>query len=466
MSISMNRKSANLLIGLAGYAVLVPLSYWAACLIRFDTAGEFQKKFPPIFLGLMTIVYLIVFHFFDLYSPPKRSAWGRLFLKIIMASVTAAVLSSLLKYLLYFIPIGRGILAITTGLVVGGVFLWKIGSTLSLRFFRGLQGVLVIGSGKDAEDIGAAVLAHPEELRLDGYVTIYGSKAEFLRADEAEPRREISLDELPAFLKGNGIEIVILALPSPIDPGLIGRLFRLQLEAIEVVDVFEMTQRLRQRIPISRIPDEDWILRTKGFSAVNSGIYMKIKRMFDVAISAVGLGLSFPLWPFIALLIKLDSKGPIFYSQKRMGRRESVFVLHKFRSMIQAAERNDAQWATKNDPRVTRVGKVLRKLHFDELPQLWNVIRGEMSLVGPRPERPEFVGELKIQIPFYSLRHVVKPGLTGWTQINRPYAASTEDARDKLEYDLYYIAHLRFLFDIKILVDTLLPLRGNPPRTE
>lgn len=462
----MNRKSANLLVGLAGNGILVPLCYWAACLIRFRTPGEFSAKFPPAFLVLMTLVYLTVFYFFDLYSPLKRAAWLRLFLQITIATGTAAVLSSLLKYILFFIPIGRGILVIANLLVVASVFLWKIGSTLSLRFFKGPQGVLVIGEDKDAEDIRAAVLSHPHEMKLAGYWTLRGTEGEFHGPDNSPEPVKVSLDELPVFLKRQAIEIVILASPAPLDPGLISRLFRIQLEAVEVVDVFEMTQRLRKRIPINRIPDRDWFLRTTGFAAVNSGLYMKIKRIVDLVVSTVALGVSLPLWPFIALAVKIDSKGPVFYRQNRLGRQETEFVLHKFRSMIVGAELNEPQWAQKDDPRVTRVGKVLRKLHLDELPQLWNVMRGEMSLVGPRPERPEFVGELKSRIPFYSLRHVLKPGLTGWAQINRPYASTLEDAWDKLEYDLYYIAHLHFLFDLKILVDTLLPFHLTNSKTE
>jgi exopolysaccharide biosynthesis polyprenyl glycosylphosphotransferase len=462
----MNRKLASLLAGLLGNGILVPLSYWTACLIRFGTPLEFSAKFPPVFLGLLTLVYLTVFYFFNLYSPPKRSGWYRIFLQITIAVITAAILMSLLKYVLYLIPIGRGVFVIANGLIIIAVFFWKIVSTLSLNYFRGPQGVLVIGSGKDADDIGLAVLSNPHELRFVGHWIIRGVDADFCSADRSEPPTKVSIDDLPAFLKRHSIDIVILALSSPIDHGLISQLFRVQLEAVEVVDVFEMTQRLRKRIPISRIPDKDWFLRTKGFAAVNSGLYIKIKRILDFSISTVALVLSFPLWPLIALLIKLDSKGPVFYSQNRLGRQESVFLLHKFRSMIEGAEINDPLWAKKDDPRITRVGKVLRKFHLDELPQLWNVMRGEMSLVGPRPERPEFVGALKSQIPYYSLRHVVKPGLTGWAQINLPYASSMEDAWDKLEHDLYYISHLNFLFDLKILVDTLLPLHLSTPRTE
>jgi lipopolysaccharide/colanic/teichoic acid biosynthesis glycosyltransferase len=157
----------------------------------------------------------------------------------------------------------------------------------------------------------------------------------------------------------------------------------------------------------------------------------------------------------IALLIKIESKGPVFYSQRRVGKNGTEFRLHKFRSMVKNAESAAPVWAKENDHRVTRVGRVLRALHLDELPQLWNVLRGEMSLVGPRPERPEFVSRLEREISFYALRHFVKPGLSGWAQINYPYAASTKDSKEKLEYDLYYISRMNLVFDLKILIETL-----------
>jgi exopolysaccharide biosynthesis polyprenyl glycosylphosphotransferase len=215
----------------------------------------------------------------------------------------------------------------------------------------------------------------------------------------------------------------------------------------------DMYQALKWRIPINYIED-NWFLREKGFEYPKNILVMKAKRLIDIIISSFILTLSLPLLPIIALLIKMNSRGPVFYVQKRVGKNESLFSLYKFRSMIDKAEENEAIWAYKNDKRITFVGKILRKLHLDELPQFWNVIRGEMSLVGPRPERPEFIEKLKKKIPYYSLRHFMEPGITGWAQVNFPYASSIEDSQEKLEYDLYYVSHMNMLFDFQVLLKT------------
>ncbi len=180
-----------------------------------------------------------------------------------------------------------------------------------------------------------------------------------------------------------------------------------------------------------------------------------LKRVVDLATAMLGLVISAPLWPLIALAIKLDDEGPVFYSQTRIGQNGSVFRLFKFRTMNVDAENGKSQWASTNDPRVTRVGKWLRKLRLDELPQLYNVLIGEMSIVGPRPERPDIVGELSNVIPFYAERHLVKPGITGWAQISFRYGASIDDSKRKLRFDLYYLKHMSFELDMIIIFRTL-----------
>ena len=182
---------------------------------------------------------------------------------------------------------------------------------------------------------------------------------------------------------------------------------------------------------------------------------MFTKRVLGMIISLCGIIATLPISLFAALCIKLESHGPIFYSQVRCGEKGKLFTLYKFRSMTADAEKETgAVWAEDNDPRITKVGRIIRKLRIDEIPQMWNVLRGDMSFVGPRPERPEFVGELKELIPFYEERMHVKPGITGWAQVCREYGASIEDALEKLQYDLYYIKNMNFLFDLKIMIAT------------
>jgi lipopolysaccharide/colanic/teichoic acid biosynthesis glycosyltransferase len=183
--------------------------------------------------------------------------------------------------------------------------------------------------------------------------------------------------------------------------------------------------------------------------------YSNIKRIADVALGATGLALSLPFWPLIAVLIRMGSRGPVFYGQIRVGKDGKAFRLWKFRSMIQGAESNGAIWAEEEDPRVTPIGRVLRRLHIDELPQFANVLRGEMSIVGPRPERPEFIARLEQALPRYRRRLAVKPGLTGWAQVKYQYASSLETSRVKLGYDLEYVDNMGFLMDIRIMLMTV-----------
>jgi len=178
------------------------------------------------------------------------------------------------------------------------------------------------------------------------------------------------------------------------------------------------------------------------------------KRWLDIASSALSLILSLPLCLFVALAIKLDSSGPVFYRQDRVGQDGKTFTMFKFRSMRNDAEENGPKWAAINDDRITRVGRFIRKYRLDEIPQMINVLKGDMSFIGPRPERPIFVDKFAKEIPYYPQRHVVKPGISGWAQIRYPYGASKEDALEKLKYDLYYIRHFSIFFDISIILET------------
>jgi exopolysaccharide biosynthesis polyprenyl glycosylphosphotransferase len=181
-----------------------------------------------------------------------------------------------------------------------------------------------------------------------------------------------------------------------------------------------------------------------------------IKRIMDIILSSIGLVTASPIIVLTALAIKLDSKGSVLYKQKRIGLNETEFELLKFRSMSVDAEADEQPvWAKENDPRTTRVGRIIRKTRIDEIPQMWNVLKGEMSFIGPRPERPEFVGKLEEDIPYYFFRHAVKPGITGWAQINYRYGASREDAAEKLQYDLFYIKNLSAFLDLRILMKTV-----------
>ena len=248
---------------------------------------------------------------------------------------------------------------------------------------------------------------------------------------------------------------IILAITRDVSDDLFHALLDAQELGIEVLPMPILYEQITGRVPVEHIGDSWYVALPLGKTA-GSGVYRAIKRAFDVACALVGLIGFALLLPFLALAIRLDSAGAIFYSQTRVGQGGRIFTVRKLRTMITGAEQNgQAVWATPNDPRVTRVGRILRRLHLDEVPQFLNVLRGEMSVVGPRPERPELVARLEQQIPFYRLRHAVKPGIAGWavTQADKVY--TVEDARLRVEYDLYYIKHQSIWLDLWILSRTV-----------
>lgn len=254
--------------------------------------------------------------------------------------------------------------------------------------------------------------------------------------------------------KKNHATMIVLLPDAPLDDAIAHELLEAKLHGAMVVDIRSFYEHVAQRLPLSQLTDE-WLLQNEGFSLNTRGSLRRLKRVLDVMISGLMLLFTLPIMLIAAVIVRLESPGPIIYTQKRVGLREKEFTVYKFRSMRADAEKNGAVWAAQNDSRVTRSGKIMRKTRIDELPQLWNVLKGDMSFIGPRPERMAFVQELKKTIPYYGLRHTVKPGLTGWAQVCYPYGASEDDARHKLEYDLYYIKNMSILLDIRIILKTM-----------
>ena len=228
-----------------------------------------------------------------------------------------------------------------------------------------------------------------------------------------------------------------------------------RLAGIPIFSLSDFFESFLFLVPVQEI-NNDWFIRTEGFSMLHSSVAIRVKRISDIFIAIFLLIASIPITLITAITIKLTSRGPLFFSQTRVGVEGKPFTLYKFRTMRNDAEREGAQWASANDPRILPIGRFLRASRIDELPQCWNVLKGEMSVIGPRPERPEFTTMLTESIPYYDLRHVIKPGLSGWAQVMYPYGASTEDSLRKLQYDLYYIKNYSLLLDLNILLRTVL----------
>jgi len=314
------------------------------------------------------------------------------------------------------------------------LFLWrKIFIRLFSSFFK--NRVAIIELTKESENLALALKDNPHL----GYELI-----------EIIPIHAIS--NLSEKIKNFHINTIIVATQELFSKKELQKhLYDCLSHKINILDIARAYEIIFQKIPIYHL-DYLWFL--ENLKEGKRGFEDKTKRVADIVLSCLILVLTSPFWLIIALLIKVDSKGPIFYKQKRVGKNRQDFQLIKFRSMCEKAESNGAVWAEKQDPRATRIGKILRRIHFDELPQMLNIIKGDISLVGPRPERPIFVKQLEEQIPHYQLRHLIKPGFTGWAQIKFRYGRTVNDGFEKFQYDLYYIKNRSLILDLLILLKT------------
>ena len=238
------------------------------------------------------------------------------------------------------------------------------------------------------------------------------------------------------------------------DTKLVEILLNYKLEGLQFYNYLNFYENLEMKLPISDL-DQKWFLENDGFEIYYNNFNMRVKRLLDILMAVIIGTICLPLMLIAAVIVKLGSKGPVLFVQERIGELNRPFDMYKFRSMAQDAEKDGPQWAQKNDARITRFGKFMRLTRIDELPQLWNVIRGDMSFVGPRPEREFFIKQLEKEIPYYNLRHTVKPGLTGWAQIMYQYGSTIDDSYIKLQYDLYYIKHHNIIFDFMIILNTI-----------
>jgi len=316
----------------------------------------------------------------------------------------------------------------------------------------GAKRVLIVGTGEEAAGVerALATLGYPSLAIVGFYPTGHDHDARAVAADRILPDA-LPLSEIVA---GLGVREVIVAVREQRGGVLpLRELIDCRIGGVPVTDLAGVYERVRGEVPIESLK-ASWLIYGQGF--VQGGMRAFVKRTFDVVVSAVMLILTLPVMLATALAIRLESPGLVIYRQERVGLGGRRFTCLKFRSMCADAEHDGvARWAIHADPRVTRVGRFIRKVRIDELPQLFNVLRGEMSFVGPRPERPSFVNELKETIPFYDVRHSVKPGVTGWAQVRYSYGASVEDARKKLQFDLYYVKNHSLFLDLLILVETV-----------
>jgi sugar transferase (PEP-CTERM system associated) len=347
--------------------------------------------------------------------------------------------------------LGRGISLIALPLALVLMVGWRV----SIHWFLGHpdfgERILIVGSGNLAVEVAREVLNRPDAgYRIVGFV---GNDAELLGKSLINPRVIGLTEQLDDIVKREDIDRIVVAMGERRGQLPTDKLLQLSLAGhVSIEEGATFYERVTGRVSLNMIRPS-WLIFTGRGRQVRLAALTRSAVHWLVAF--VGLFLSLPIVAVTAILIKLDSRGPVFYKQERVGKNGRPFVLAKFRSMGVDAETTGPVWASKDDDRTTRVGRIIRKVRIDEIPQFWNILRGEMSFVGPRPERPHFVAQLAQEIPYYEQRHLIAPGLTGWAQIKYPYGASIEDARQKLQYDLFYIKNHSLILDAIVLFETI-----------
>ncbi len=399
---------------------------------------------------LVTTLILASFYLFDLYDFRMIRRRAELLLRLSQALGIGGMALALVFYVWPQMMLGRGVFLISLSLTLTFMAGWRLLAWWLLGHPRLAERVLIMGAGQDAVMLAREMLARREA----GYDVIG-----FIGDDPAQIGQSLInpcvigvMDNLESVVSRRRPDRIVIAMPDRRGRLPLDLLLKLKVrDGVTLDESDAFYERLTGKIGGDRLRLGQLVFADASRWA---RFYKRMRRPADVALTIILGLLASPLMLLTALAIKLDSRGPIFYVQERLGLHNLPFLIIKFRSMRTDAEANGPVWAGQDDSRVTRVGRWIRKLRIDELPQLINIIRGEMSLIGPRPERPVFIRQLEQQIPYYSERHLVKPGLTGWAQVRHPYGASFEDAREKHQYDLYYIKNQSLMLDALILLET------------
>lgn len=403
-------------------------------------------------IALATSVCTLILYFYDLYEYTVVTNRRELMLRLVQA---LGIAWALLALIFYFVPpllLGRGVSVISVPVVLVLLLGWRV----LIHYLMGHpeigEKILVVGTGRAARDTANAVSERRDAgYRIVGFVTENG----------VEPQSKIddvtvlgTTEQLDDIVKGEKVDRIVIAVRERRGTFPTETLLKMSLAGnVNIEECTSFFERVTGQVHIDMLRPSWLIFAGRGRE---TRIMAITRELVHRGLALIGIVVSLPIALLTAILIKLESKGELFYRQERVGKNGHIIKVIKFRSMRTDAEKDGVPiWATTGDDRVTRVGKIIRKIRVDEIPQFWNIIKGEMSFVGPRPERPHFVSQLAEEIPFYEHRHLVAPGLTGWAQIKYPYGASVEDARQKLQYDLYYIKNQSLALDLVIVFETV-----------
>jgi sugar transferase (PEP-CTERM system associated) len=400
---------------------------------------------------LVAYVCQLCLYYNDLYDEPRFTADLReLLVRILQALGASSIILGALYFWFPNLIIGQGVFAGAAILVCTAVIGWRLAFAWTARLASPRERLLLVGTNP-----ASVALGHELEGRQDLGVQIVG----FIDTDPegaATQRAAVigTIDDIPAIVRARAVDRVVVSLADARGRLPMEQLLEMKLSGSVTFDhLASVYEEYTGKIAVENLRPS-WFIFSPGFRKTRA--LLVVKRALDVVVALIGLALCFPLLVLLAIAVRASSPGPAFYRQARVGQNGRVFSVCKLRSMRQDAEAGTGPvWARRDDNRVTPLGRFMRRTRLDELPQFWNVLCGNMSFVGPRPERPEFVRSLTQQIPFYGQRHVVKPGLTGWAQVRYTYGASVEDAIEKLQYDLYYVKHMSIWFDLIIILETV-----------
>jgi sugar transferase (PEP-CTERM system associated) len=428
-------------------AAVVSSCFLAATWIMLQDQAIFVLQLQDGFLkiGVITIVSLVLSYYFDLYEPSIVSGRLEIYFRVLLVLGFDCFILSAVLFMDPEAVIGPHVYVLGFGMLAPALLLLRRGYewVVGRRIFR--ERIYVLGSGDYARSIVDTIRARPD----------LGMEVVDWQDVQLEPseRKRVWIEALDNISKAKlPVHRIIVAMESRRGELPVQELLTLRFQGIEVEEDGTLRERLYGKIQLDGLRPSNF-LYSEGFRIRASQQFTR--QVVSICAAAFGLVICMPLLPFVVLAVKLSSKGPVFFRQRRVGMGGRIFEVLKFRTMFTDAEADGAKWATKNDPRVTKVGMFLRKTRIDEIPQLWNVLRGDMGFVGPRPERPEFVNWLTEELPFYYLRTLIRPGLTGWAQVRYSYGATLAETKEKLEYDLYYIKHMSLGLDLLIMFETI-----------
>ena len=409
--------------------------------------GSIADRPAPIFSFAIALQLALIA--VGIYGPEALQSLRFAAARILVAISLGVIFLSLMSFAMPGVTLWRSnsLYAMVLAILFLMVVRILLGTILDSDIFK--RRLLILGAGPRAGRIAAMEKRQENGFTIAGYVDMNEGPS---LIESAVKRQDIA--NLPQHVIDLAVSEVVVALEERRNSLPVADLLTIKTTGVHVNELSSFLERETGRVDLDSV-NPSWFIFSDGFSS-GRRLSTLFKRGFDILLSFLLLVLTGPIILLFALLIRLESRGGSFFTQERVGLYGQTFKILKLRSMRSDAETGgEARWATKNDPRTTRIGRIIRKVRIDELPQAWSVLKGEMSFVGPRPERPQFVNDLQTKMPYYAERHIVKPGITGWAQINYPYGASTEDARHKLEYDLYYAKNYTPFLDLLIILQTL-----------